>query len=702
MRITYRPEIDGLRAISVFAIIIYHANFIFFDYQVFQGGFIGVDIFFVISGYLITSLILKEINKTNQFLYKNFYERRIRRILPALLFVIIITSIISYIIFLPTALIDFAKSVISIIFFSSNIYFWVTGGKYGADSELLRPLVHTWSLSIEEQFYILFPIFLITIIKSLKQKVNTHLFIIFSFSLIFAQWSSGTDLKVNFTFFKWEINFFEKFNFYCLQSRIFELLTGSLLSYFELNNGVGGRKSYSILNQICPSLGIVLILYSFLFFDFKKIFHPSVITLIPLTGVSLIIWFSKKGELITEILSSKIFVFFGLISYSLYLWHYPIFAYLRYIDVFNNSIRIKLLTVLLTIILSIISYYLIERPFRNKNIISIKKLTTYISISVIILLSYSFYILKTEGTKSRFPNIITEELNKSLDNDKLNRVSGNLNNILLIGDSHANALKYHLNEELTKQSYNFYKKDSSPYLQNFNRIEKKTLLVDKNYIEGTKEIDKFLEENKNLIVVWHQRWSPWLSGEHFNNQEGYTEYQSEKDRYIDRYLEPINFKTETLEQRQKYMIEGIKSSAKSILEKGNTLILVYPVPEMGFDVPKKSFKKNTLLYYSKREIEISILTGSYEVYKNRNKMIFETLDSIQGPNVYRVYPHKSFCDTVVVNRCVANNKEHLFYYDDDHFSLEGSKYVVKDIMKVIKQIEVDKKVKSSKTASSQN
>jgi peptidoglycan/LPS O-acetylase OafA/YrhL len=148
-------------------------------------------------------------------------------------------------------------------------------------------------------------------------------------------------------------------------SRGFELLTGSLLSYFELNNGGRGRKSYSILNQICPSLGVILIIYSFLFFNLTKIFHPSFITLIPLIGVSLIIWFSKKGGLITEILSSKIFVFFGLISYSLYLWHYPIFAFLRYIDIFNNSIWIKLLAVLLTIILSIISYYLIERPFRN-------------------------------------------------------------------------------------------------------------------------------------------------------------------------------------------------------------------------------------------------------------------------------------------------------------------------------------------------
>ena len=231
MRISYRPEIDGLRAISVIAIIIYHANF-FSDYHLFQGGFIGVDIFFVISGYLITTLILKEILKTNQFSFKYFYERRIRRILPVLFFIIIVTSITSYFILLPSSLIDFAKSVFSIIFFISNIYFWVTGAKYGEESELVRPLLHTWSLSVEEQFYILFPIFLVIIIKHLRQGLVAIIFIIFSFSLIFAQWSSVSDLKINYTFFGWQINFFDKFNFYCLQSRIFELLIGSLLSYF--------------------------------------------------------------------------------------------------------------------------------------------------------------------------------------------------------------------------------------------------------------------------------------------------------------------------------------------------------------------------------------------------------------------------------------------------------------------------------------
>ena len=344
MKINYRPEIDGLRAISVFAVIFYHANFSLFEHNIFTGGFVGVDIFFVISGYLITSLILKEIYQTNNFSFKYFYERRVRRILPILLFVMIISLIAGYLFLLPNPYSDLAKSIISSLFFSSNFYFFLTSGRYGEESELLKPLIHTWSLSIEEQFYIFFPIFLIILIKLFEKNLLKVLFFFFLLSLLLSYVLS-------------QIHFLA--NFYLLPSRIFELLSGSLLACFELNHR-RSHKSYSILNKICPTLGLILIFYTFIYFKLDKIYHPGIITLVPLIGASLIISFSKKGELITELLSNRIFVFFGLISYSLYLWHYPIFAFLRYIDLFNNSIWIKILAIILTIILSILSYYFIN------------------------------------------------------------------------------------------------------------------------------------------------------------------------------------------------------------------------------------------------------------------------------------------------------------------------------------------------------
>ena len=695
MRIVYRPEIDGLRTVSVFAVILYHTDFTLFDHNLFQGGFVGVDIFFVISGYLITAIILKEFIKTNKFSFKFFYERRIRRILPVLLFVTIITSFISYFILLPSSLISFSKSIISIIFFVSNIYFWAIGGRYGESSELLKPLLHTWSLSVEEQFYFFFPLFLIVTLKFFKKNIITILFFVFFLSLTFGEWSSRTNIQFKYTFFRWTFEFFEQFNFYFIAGRVFEFVLGSFLAYFELNNRLVSRKPYPILNRICPSLGILLIFYSFIFLNYNKIFHPSLVTLIPLIGVSLIIWFSKKGELITEILSNRIFVFFGLISFSLYLWHYPIFAFLRYIYIFNNSIQIKILAIVLTIILSIFTYYFIEKPFRNRNIISVKILSSIILMSVFFLLSYSFYILRTEGIKNRFPNIINEELKIKLNHNELNKVSGNLKNVLLIGDSHSDSLMYHLNKELTKNSYNFYKLSTNLYLKNFNQVNRRNDVVEKTYIEDNEQIDKFLNTNKNLIVIWNQRWTLKLLEDFFDNSEGFSEYQNEQNRNFKWYFQPINIKTETAKERQDYIRKGINLSAKEILKNGNILIIVYPIPEMGFDVPSMLGRKYLNLKILDKKLEIPILTGSYEVYKKRNQISFNILDSIPGSNIYRIYPHKIFCNNAIPNRCVANNKEHLFYEDTNHLSLKGSEYVVNDIIKAIQQIEISKNNQSS-------
>ena len=158
MKLTYRPEIDGLRAIAVGAVILYHAQITILGYQPFKGGFIGVDIFFVISGYLITSIILKELVTTGTFSFKHFYERRIRRILPALLFVMLTSLPFAWMYLLPSDLIDFSKSILYSLGFSSNFYFHYSGQVYGATDGLLKPFLHTWSLSVEEQFYVLFPL----------------------------------------------------------------------------------------------------------------------------------------------------------------------------------------------------------------------------------------------------------------------------------------------------------------------------------------------------------------------------------------------------------------------------------------------------------------------------------------------------------------------------------------------------------------
>ena len=314
MKFTYRPEIDGLRAIAVGVVILYHAQLTIFGHQPFKGGFIGVDIFFVISGYLITSIILKELITTGYFSFKYFYTRRIRRILPVLLFVMLVSLPFAWIYLLPSSFVDFSKSILYSLIFSSNFYFWYSGQQYGDESGLLEHFLHTWSLSVEEQYYIIFPIVLLVTFKYFKKYLIHILLFGFVVSLGLADWGSRNH---------------PSFNFYALPTRVWELLAGSILAYFEITKG--HRSKNQKLNLILPTIGLLLIGHSILFFN-DKIFHPSFYTLSPIIGVCLIIWFSHKDELITKIISSKLFVGIGLISYSLYLWHYPIFALSRIVE----------------------------------------------------------------------------------------------------------------------------------------------------------------------------------------------------------------------------------------------------------------------------------------------------------------------------------------------------------------------------------
>ena len=189
MNIKYRPEIDGLRAISVVAVIIYHLKINLFGQKFLEGGFFGVDIFFVISRYLITQLILKEIVVTNNFDFKNFYLRRIRRLIPILCVVVIFSVPLGWKYMLPTDFMELSKSTIFSIFFSSNLYFYFSGVEYIKQDALLQPLLHTWSLSVEEQFYIIFPFFFYVVYKKINRiflpHVNFHFYFEF---LLFNLW----------------------------------------------------------------------------------------------------------------------------------------------------------------------------------------------------------------------------------------------------------------------------------------------------------------------------------------------------------------------------------------------------------------------------------------------------------------------------------------------------------------------------------
>jgi len=673
MKITYRPEIDGLRAIAVVAVILYHAKISILGNEIFKGGFIGVDIFFVISGYLITSIILKELITTGTFSFRYFYERRIRRILPALLFIMLISLPFAWMYLIPGSFIDFVKSILYSLGFSSNVYFWYTGQQYGAESSLLKPFLHTWSLSVEEQFYILFPIILLFTFKYLRQYLIHILFLGIVISLGLADWGSRN---------------YPSFNFYILPTRGWELLTGSVLSYFEIK--FGHRSKHSILNSILSIIGLFLIGYSIFFFN-TKMLHPSLYTLIPIIGVCLIIWFPQKDELISKILSSKLFVSIGLISYSLYLWHYPIFAFAKITELTLGSQAIKFFLILIILILSIITYLFIEKPSRNKDY-KFKIIFLNIIFAYSLLIAVNYFILKKiplyfeDKIVTQFKTNLKDTnciiTNKSYLRCSLNYAE-NKKKIYLMGDSHIDYIRTDLKNRLIKKKFevNIITDDLCMFFREFDGVNKKTKKKSNcKFYNLVEEI--FIK--KNSIFIFGGRLPMHMHGSFFNNTEGGIEVEDEG--YIRKWV-----------SRGKYdsLNDSFRESFDKILKlsSNNDVILIYPIPEVGWNVRQKLMNSapRKLSFNRTDYIPEKWLTTSYEVYKNRSKSSFELLDSIQGDNVYRVYPHKLFCNTVVKDRCITHDDKYVYYHDNNHPSLKGAEMINNLIMKHVKDIKLKSK-----------
>ena len=383
IKLKYRPEIDALRAIAVMAVIIYHAKIYFLGNLLLPGGFLGVDIFFVISGYLISSLILRELKENKTFSFKNFYERRARRILPALFTVVLVSIPFAWKYILPTSFIDYAKSILFTIGFGSNFYFYFSGQLYGAESGLLKPLLHTWSLAIEEQFYIIFPVFLFIIYNYFRKNIILIICFIAFLSLVFSEYLTDANPSLNF---------------YIFLSRSWELLFGTLIVLLE---HVRKEKFLNDYSNIFILLGLLLIILSFFLFKDSND-HPTIKSIYPIIGVAIIIYFSSADVFMTKFLSNKIFVGIGLISYSLYLWHYPVFAFAR-IGYLTHSVFDYALVALLIFVLSILTYFFIEKPFRSKNTIKLKKFFIILFTTLVLLMAVSLNIIINNGFISRYP-----------------------------------------------------------------------------------------------------------------------------------------------------------------------------------------------------------------------------------------------------------------------------------------------------------
>ena len=641
MKINYRPEIDGLRAIAVGVVILYHAQITIFGNETFKGGFIGVDIFFVISGYLITSIIFKELITTGSFSFKHFYERRIRRILPVLIFVMLASLPFAWMYLLPINFIDFSKSILYSLGFSSNFYFWHSGEQYGAESGLLKPFLHTWSLSVEEQYYIFFPVLLIFIFKYFKQTLPIILFISLITSLLIADWGSK-----NYT----------SATFYFVHSRMWELLAGSLLAYYEITSGQ--RSKYQKLNRIFPSIGLFLILHSVFFFN-DKMFHPSFFTLSPIVGVCLIIWFSSKDEIVTKILSTKLFVGIGLISYSLYLWHYPVFAFARIIEITEGSLLKKILLGITILILSIISYFLIERPSRNKNN-KFKIIISFIIISSFFLAIYNASIISKNGYKNRFYYSKTYELGR------LSYLKENINfeinynyddydyrkNALIVGNSHADDILEILSKTILEDKIYFNLISPKKGTDRFKRAARWEFQLNHFY--------KFLEEKKSIISEFDNEFL-----NHFKKQYENSDLIILSSRYFEEDLKVLDRLIKILKEDDKKIIIFDNALEQTIRVGFNRLdYYIYKnnkFPEK--DILKKIEKNMFLDLKNKDEVNqrVKLIAKKNEVLLIERKKIFCNLDKKSCPSI--------------------TNDGYKIYWDYSHITAKGAEFFARIIEK---------------------
>jgi peptidoglycan/LPS O-acetylase OafA/YrhL len=353
-----RDDLQGIRAIAVLSVIFYHCHFGFA-----KGGYIGVDVFFVLSGYLIMNVISAEISK-GLFSIKRFYERRARRIFPALFVMLITTIPIAWVLLSPNELEDYSRSLLSTPFFISNLVIGLNTGYFETSADI-KPLIHMWSLAVEEQFYLAVPI-LVLFLKAGKRKAVFWFFSVGLFSLLVAQFGSI---------------YRPIMSFYILPTRAWELIIGVLVSFLPR------ERIHKFVNPVALNLlaicGIGLVLFSTVGFTNRTPF-PSFYALTPTVGTALLIIFSGQNIFVGKLIGNILLRFIGTISYSAYLWHQPIFAFSRFVYD-SERVEFKVLGIAVSMLLGWLSWRFVEQPFRNIHVVRKKTFNLMVAFSVALI-----------------------------------------------------------------------------------------------------------------------------------------------------------------------------------------------------------------------------------------------------------------------------------------------------------------------------
>ncbi len=680
--ISYRKEIDGLRAIAVIPVVFFHAGI-----SSFSGGYVGVDVFFVISGYLITSLIVAEKEK-EEFSIINFYERRARRILPALFFMSLVCVPFSFLLMSPSQLKEFSDSLISIPLFVSNFVFWGESGYFSSAAEE-KPLLHTWSLAVEEQYYLLFPIFILIFWKLKKEILVSIIFITSILSILLAQFGSNLASQPPFYDEVFRYNAIPDFAFFLAPTRAWELLFGSLTAFFLLKE----RKNKFFVSQILSLTGMSMIIFSIIAFDSSTSF-PGFSALIPVLGTILIIIYAKEGTLIYKLLSLRPLVFFGLISYSIYLWHQPLFAFTRLSSINSPSVMTYVILSLISFFLGWLSWKYIEAPFRKKDFFTRKQIFLSSLIVGLFIISIGVIGVSSNGFIERFSQkdlkaIQPEKFSNSIckwtspieEYPNLEFCEfGDLNSlkksIVLYGDSHADSLTSSLDKTLKEKKLKGIKIINSycePVIGFYNK--KNANIFSKNRCEEIFskiliEIKKINVEHVIIFNRWSFRFFPvkdQISQLNFNNEEGGIEYVKNFREYL--AFDGINFTSDGESKKNTF-----NKFIKSFLDKEIKVKLIYPLPEVGWNLSKLNMVNSIFNGSIPDKVSTSV-----QVFNKRQNFSNYVLDSLKDSAfLERIYLDKIFCSETYKGRCIAQIDGIPFYYDSNHLSNKGAEVLIKN------------------------
>lgn len=643
----YRPDIDGLRALAILPVLLFHAGF-----DTFSGGFVGVDVFFVISGFLITSIIIRDLDQ-GKFSLTDFYERRIRRILPAFLAMMTAVAITAYFVFLPYDFNNLSKNFASALVFFSNIRFWKKTG-YFDGTNLEKPVLHTWSLGVEEQFYIVLPLLLMGIAflcASKRRIIITGLFLI--------SFVSATAM----------VEYSQRSAFYLLPFRAWELLAGSLIALGSLPL----MKSAALRTTVAA--GALFLILAPVFLLSKGSLFPGLTAVPVVLGTALLLQLGQNGlqTPVHRLMSQPVLTFIGKISFSLYLWHWPVIVFYSYLLNRAFTPGESLFAIALSLLLAIASYYVIEQPVRKRKILSNRKsLFGAMGTCSAILLAAGLGMQIDRGLPDRFSpeinTIIRFAKERDLRYSKCFEITGeellNSNQCLfgetdkepsfiVWGDSHADALApaFALLAEDSTLSWVFAGKSACVPLTSGHPDR------DPHCQELNQNVLSYLAQTPSIETVYLvARWSYALEG---------TPYGDEQIPGVF-YRDNLSVSL-SQEENLRVIRSNLTSLLKKLEELGKRIVILDPVPEIGKHVPR-SLALEKLYSMSSR---VSLRREDYE---DRNKIALEMFGELEhsSPHIRRISPQNVLCDP---DRCATLLEKTPLYRDDDHLTTAGAQYL---------------------------